>query len=158
MDVKYVTRSFQEFHTFVFEYAVVDIYSWYKEAVILNHLDQDGAILALMQIRKRIPFEPDFIQTDNGLEFQVRFNDYCDKTDLKHHHIHKSTPNENTVIERTFRTDEEDFFFSIKQPSKDYDKLSTLFADFLHYYNQKRIYLGIQLKTPFEVIRLSQMS
>lgn len=158
MDVKYITPELSGLPYTCFEYAVIDIYSRYKEAVILNHLDQDGSILALIQIRKRLPFEPDFIQTDNGLEFQGRFNEYCKQTKLKHHLIHKSTPNENAVIERTFRTDEEEFFFRMKQPPKDYDELSNLFADFLHYYNYKRIHLGIQLKTPFQVIRLSQMS
>lgn len=126
--------------------------------MILNHLDQDGAILALIEIRKRLPFSVDFIQTDNGLEFQGRFHEYCERTGFKHHLIHKSTPNENAVIERSFRTDEEEFFFRMKQIPKDYDELSVQFADFLHWYNYKRIHLGINLKTPFEVIRLSQMS
>lgn len=158
MDVKYMTPELTGLPYTCFEYAVIDIYSRYKEAVILNHLDQDGAILALMEIRKRLPFEPDFIQTDNGLEFQGRFHEYCEQTGLKHHLIHKSTPNENAVIERSFRTDEEEFFFRMKQVPKDYDELRELFADFLYWYNYKRIHLGIQLKTPFEVIRLSQMS
>lgn len=158
MDVKYITPELSGLPYTCFEYAVIDIYSRYKEAVILNHLDQDGAILALMEIRKRLPFEVDFIQTDNGLEFQGRFNAYCEKTGLKHHLIHKSTPNENAVIERAFRTDEEEFFFRMKDPPKDYDQLRNMFAQFLHYYNYKRIHLGINLKTPFEVIRLSQMS
>jgi transposase len=158
MDVKYITPELSGLPYTCFEYAVIDIYSRYKEAVILNHLDQDGAILALMEIRKRLPFIPDFIQTDNGLEFQGRFNRYCEESGLKHHLIHKSTPNENGVIERTFRTDEEEFFFRMKQVPKDYDELRSMFADFLYWYNYKRIHLGINLKTPFEVIRLSQLS
>lgn len=158
MDVKYITPELSGLPYTCFEYAVIDIYSRYKEAVILNHLDQDGAILALMEIRKRLPFTPDFIQTDNGLEFQGRFSAYCEESGLKHHLIHKSTPNENGVIERTFRTDEEEFFFRMKQIPKDYDELRNMFADFLYWYNYKRIHLGINLKTPFEVIRLSQLS
>lgn len=158
MDVKYITPELSGLPYTCFEYAIIDIYSRYKEALILNHLDQDGAILALMEILKRLPFEPDFIQTDNGLEFQGRFHAYCEERGLKHHMIHKSTPNENAVIERTFRTDEEEFFFRMKQVPKDYDELRSMFADFLYWYNYKRIHLGINLKTPFEVIRLSQMS
>lgn len=158
MDVKYITPELSGLPYTCFEYAIIDIYSRYKEAVIFNHLDQDGAMLALMEILKRLPFEPDFIQTDNGLEFQGRFHTYCEERGLKHHMIHKSTPNENAVIERTFRTDEEEFFFRMKQVPKDYDELRSMFADFLYWYNYKRIHLGINLKTPFEVIRLSQMS
>lgn len=158
MDVKYITPELSGLPYTCFEYAVIDIYSRYKEAVILNHLDQDGAILALMEILQRLPFEPDFIQTDNGLEFQGRFHTYCEERGLKHHMIHKSTPNENAVIERTFRTDEEEFFFMMEKAPKDYDQLREWFATWLHEYNYERPHLGIDLKTPIEVINLLQMS
>lgn len=157
MDVKYITPELSGLPYTCFEYAVVDIYSRYKDAVIINHLDQDGSILALMEILHRLPFQPDFIQTDNGLEFQGRFHTFCEERELHHHLIHKSTPNENAVIERTFRTDEEEFFFRMKKAPQDYDELRRMFADFLHWYNYRRIHLGINLKTPFEVIRLSHM-
>jgi IS30 family transposase len=152
MDVKYITPELSGLPYTCFEYAVIDIYSRYKEAVILNHLDQDGAILSLMEILKRLPFEPDFIQTDNGLEFQGRFHEYCEQRNLKHHLIHKSTPNENAVIERTFRTDEEEFFFRMERAPYDYDELRMWFAEYLHWYNYKRIHLGINLKTPFSIV------
>jgi len=158
MDVKYITPELSGLPYTCFEYAVVDIYSRYKDAVILNHLDQDGSILALMEILKRLPFTPDFIQTDNGLEFQGRFSEYSIKRGLKHHLIHKSTPNENAVIERTFRTDEEEFFFMMERAPKHYDELREWFAAFLHEYNYERPHLGINLKTPIEVIKLLQMS
>ena len=98
MDVKYMTPELTGLPYTCFEYAVIDIYFRYKEAMILNHLDQDGAILALVKIRKRLPFSVDFIQTDNGLEFQGRFDEYCIDSGINHHLIHKSTPNENAVI------------------------------------------------------------
>lgn len=158
MDVKYITPELSGLPYTCFEYAVVDIYSRYKDAVILNHLDQDGAILALIEILPRLPFTPDFIQTDNGLEFQGRFHDYCTQRGLKHHLIHKSTPNENAVIERTFRTDEEEFFFMMERAPMDYDELRFWFAKWLHEYNYERPHLGINLKTPIEVVQLLQMS
>lgn len=152
MDVKYVTPELSGLRYTCFEYGVVDIYSRYKEAVILNHLDQDGSILALIEIRKRLPFTPDFIQTDNGLEFQGRFHKYCEESRLNHHLIHKSTPNENAVIERTFRTDEEEFFFRMERAPKTYDELRGWFANWLHDYNYERPHLGINLQTPYEVV------
>lgn len=152
MDVKYITPELSGLPYTCFEYAVIDIYSRYKDAVILNQLDQDGAILALMKILSRLPFKPEFIQTDNGLEFQARFSTYCLERGLRHHMIHKSTPNENAVIERTFRTDEEEFFFRIKRAPKHYDELRDWFADYIYDYNYKRPHLGINLKTPYEVV------
>lgn len=152
MDVKYITPELSGLPYTCFEYAVIDIYSRYKEAVILNHLDQDGSISALLQILPKLPFKPMFIQTDNGLEFQGRFDKYCLDRGLKHHLIHKSTPNENAVIERTFRTDEEEFFFRMKRAPKHYDELRKWFAEYIYDYNYQRPHLGINLKTPYEVV------
>ena len=77
MDVKYLTPEPTRLPWTCFEYAVIDIYSRYKDAVILNRLNQDGAIAALIEIVNRLPFTPVFVQTDNGLEFQARSREHC---------------------------------------------------------------------------------
>ncbi len=158
MDVKYITPELSGLAWTCYEYAVIDIYSRYKEAVILNQLDQDGAMSALIVMLSRLPFTPVFIQTDNGLEFQGRFDALCQELKLPHHHIHKSSPNENALIERSFRTDEEEFFFRMKRAPEHYDELRSWFADYLKRYNTWRPHLGIGLQTPYRVIQLSQMS
>jgi transposase InsO family protein len=151
MDVKYLTPELTGLPWTCFEYAVMDIYSRYKDAVILNQLDQDGAIVSILEIVNRLPFKPVFIQTDNGLEFQSRFLEHCRGLGLKHHFIHKSSPNENAVIERSFRTDEEEFIYW-KAPFAHYDDLRDKYAQYLHHYNHERPHLGIDLKTPMEMI------
>lgn len=152
MDVKYITPELSGLPWTCFEYAVIDIFSRYKEAVIANHLDQDASILALLQIIPKLPFKPIFLQTDNGLEFQERFRSYVKALGMKYHYIHKSTPNENGLIERSFRTDEDEFFFRLDKAPANYDELRELFAKYLHEYNHVRPHLGIDLKTPYEVI------
>lgn len=152
MDVKYVTPELSGLTWTCFEYGVIDIFSRYKEAVILNHLDQDGSISALLTIIPRLPFKPVFLQTDNGLEFQARFRKHVEAMGLKYHYIHKSAPNENALIERSFRTDEEEFFFRLNKRPEHYDELRDLFAKYLHQYNHIRPHHGIDLKTPYEVV------
>lgn len=151
-DVKYVTPELSGLPYTCFEYAVIDIFSRYKEAVILNHLDQDGSMAAVLEIFPKLPFKPLFIQTDNGLEFQGRFHKMCEDMKLPHHMIHKSTPNENALIERSYRTDEEEFFFWLDKAPSNYDELRAWFATWLHEYNFERPHLGINLKTPYEII------
>lgn len=158
MDVKYLTPELTGLPWTCFEYAVIDIYSRYKDAIILNNLDAGGALASLFTILERLPFKPVFLQTDNGLEFQGEFHKTLLKMQLSHHFIHKSTPNENAVIERSFRTDEEEFFFFRYKGAKDYDDLRIQFAAFLKEYNEERPHLGLNLKTPLEIIQLSQMS
>jgi transposase InsO family protein len=153
MDVKYLTPELTGLPWTCFEYGIIDIYSRYKDAVILNHLDQDGSIEALLTLIPRLPFKPVFLQTDNGLEFQERFTRHVTSLSLSHHHIHKSTPNENAVIERSFRTDEDEFFFFQYKGAKDYDDLRAQYARYLSWYNTIRPHLGIQLKTPLQVVQ-----
>lgn len=100
----------------------------------------------------KLPFRPTFLQTDNGLEFQKRFHLFVTAQGMKHHYVHKSTPNENAVIERSFRTDEEEFFFFRYKGAQHYDDLRAQFASFLTFYNTQRPHLGIKLKTPLEVV------
>lgn len=152
MDVKVVTPELSGLPWTCYEYAAIDIFSRYKEAVILNQLDQDGAISALLEIIPKLPFKPVFIQTDNGLEFQQRFRDACTRLGLKYHYVHKNSPNENAIIERSFRTDEEEFFFRMERRPAHYDELRRQFADYLKYYNYERYHLGINLKTPYQVV------
>lgn len=153
MDVKYVTPELSGLPWTCFEYALIDIFSRYKEAVILNQLDPDGSVVALMNILPKLPFKPVFIQTDNGTEFLGKFHQLCKDLKLKHHYIHKRTPNENAVIERSFRTDEEEFFFLLKKQPEHYDELRDLLAKYLNFYNYERPHLGIDLKTPYKVIQ-----
>jgi transposase InsO family protein len=152
MDVKYITPELSGLPWTCFEYAVIDIFSRYKEALILNHLDQDGSISALLEIIPKLPFKPVFLQTDNGLEFQKRFRDHVKALGLNYHYIHKSTPNGNALIERSFRTDEEEFFFRLQKRPQHYDELRELFSKYLYEYNYIRPHHGIDLKTPYEVV------
>ncbi len=154
MDVKYVTPELSGLPHTLFLYAVMDIYSRYKQGVILPLLDQALAIEAVKLCVPQFPFKCDFIQTDNGLEFQKRFDTFvCQQLKLKHHYIHKSNPNENAIIERSFRTDEEEFFFfKMRKPLNEID-LNAQYQEFLQYYNLERLHLGIGIRTPAEVAK-----
>jgi len=154
MDVKYVTPELSGLPHTLFLYALIDIYSRYKQGIILPLLDQGYSIEAVKACLPLLPFKPNFIQTDNGLEFQIRFYDYITKKlRLKHHYIHKSNPNENAIIERSFRTDEEEFFFWRMKKPKDAIDLNLQYQVYLKEYNEERPHLGIDLKTPLEVIK-----
>jgi transposase InsO family protein len=157
MDVKYVTPELSGLVHTAYLYAVMDIWSRYKQGVILPLLDQRLAIEALRQINPGLPFEADFVQTDNGLEFQKAFTDFV-KNELgwEHHHIHKSSPNENAVIERSFRTDEEEFFWRLKEKPRDLIDLNAKYQEYLRYYNEYRPHLGIELKTPLQKLQSVQ--
>ena len=157
MDVKYVTPELSGLVHTAYLYAVVDIWSRYKQGVILPLLDQRLAVEALRQIVPTLPFQSDFVQTDNGFEFQKAFLNFVEG-DLGwgHHYIHKSSPNENAVIERSFRTDEEEFFWRIEEVPKDLIGLNSMYQEYLKYYNEFRPHLGIELMTPLQKLQSVQ--
>jgi transposase InsO family protein len=149
MDVKYVTPELSGLPHTVYLYAIMDIFSRFKFGVMLPSIDQALAIRSAAELIPLMPFSSDFIQTDNGQEFQARFNTFVTKElKLQHHYIHKSSPNENAVVERSFRTDEEEFFWRMDTIPKDLMELNNWYQEFLYYYNTERPHLGIDLMTP----------
>lgn len=154
MDVKYVTPELSGLPHTLFLYAIADIYSRYKQGVIFPLLDQGFSIEAARLLVPQFPFTSDFIQTDNGLEFQSRFDAFVkEELGLDHHFIHKSSPNENAIIERSFRTDEEEFFFFRMRPPVDEVDLNMQYQEYLQYFNNERLHLGIGIITPAEKAR-----
>ena len=131
MDVKYVTPELSGLPYTCYLYAAMDIYSRYKVGLILPKLDEGGSLLALYHATQQFPFALCYVQTDNGLEFQSRFHAKCSQLGLEHFYIHKSSPNENAVIERSFRTDEEECFFRLDRPAKDHLQLNTWYQSYL---------------------------
>lgn len=160
MDVKVVTPELSGLAHTCYLYAVMDIFSRYKQGIIFPLLDQAFSIAALKGIVEIFPLLPDFIQTDNGLEFQSRFHSFVTK-DLGwgHHYIHKSSPNENAVIERSFRTDEEEFFFfrlgQYGRPTDIMD-LNYKYQRYITEYNEVRPHLSLNLLTPLAKVKSVQ--
>ena len=158
MDVKYVTPELSGLPYTCYLYAAMDIYSRYKVGMILSKLDEGGSLLALYHATEQFPFALRYVQTDNGLEFQSRFHVKCTELGLDHFYIHKSSPNGNAVIERSFRTDEEECFFLLDQPAQDHLQLNTWYQSYLHTYNTIRPHMGINMLTPREAIDLYHKS
>ena len=140
----------------VYLYAVMDIFSRYKQGVMLSALDQRGAIAALRHVLPLLPVHPDFIQTDNGLEFQSSFHAFVVRRGWQHHHIHKSSPNENAVIERSFRTDEDEFFGFRMQRPRNLRDLNFQYQLYLDEYNTERPHLSLNMMTPVEKLKSVQ--
>lgn len=151
-DVKYVTPELSGLPFTCFEYAFVDIFSRFKLALILPVLDESGMILTLKYVLQESPFKIVYVQTDNGLENQSLFDRTCEENKITHYYIHKNSPNENAVVERTFRTDQDEFFFRLDKAPTDINELNAWFQKFLTYYNYERLHFSLHFKTPYEIL------
>lgn len=158
MDTKHVTPELSGLPTTCYEYAAIDILSRYKLAVILPDISDESASLALEFFLKWFPFKVEYIQTDNGLEYQRSFEEACQKHNIIHYLIHKNTPNENAVIERSFRTDQDEFYYWLEKQPEHMGQLNEWLQVFINKYNTWRPHQSLDYKTPLEVVKMVQMS
>lgn len=126
-------------------YTAIDVYSRYGYAMISEKATAQRSVFFLKKVRSYFPFKISCIQTDNGSEFGRWFTDHC-KT--KHRHNHPRSPNENGHLERfnrTFQEEPERYGLSIfiEKDVKAY----------LKYYNTKRRHMGIEFKTPAQMVK-----
>lgn len=156
MDTKHVTPELSGLSFTCYEYAAIDILSRYKAAVILPNIDAESASLALEFFLKWFPFKVKYIQTDNGLEFQRSFEDTCQKHQIKHYYIHKNSPNENAVIERSFRTDQDEFYYWLEEIPVHIGEVNDWLQRFMIKYNTTRLHQALNYKTPLEIVRIYQ--
>lgn len=158
MDTKHVTPELSGLSYTVYEYAAIDIVSRYKLAVLLPDISDESAALALQYFLKWFPFEIIYIQTDNGLEYQKTFDNLCKKHSINHYFIHKNSPNENAVIERSFKTDQDEFYYWLEQQPEHIGELNEWLQKFINEYNTWRPHQALNYKTPEEFVRMLQMS
>lgn len=158
MDTKHVTPELSGLPFTVYEYAAIDIASRYKGALILPEINDESASFALEYFLKCFPFEITYVQTDNGLEYQRSFQEFCEKRNIKHYFIHKNSPNENAVIERAFKTDQDEFYYWLGNQPQHLGELNDWLQAFMVKYNTKRYHQALGYKRPIEVVRLLQMS
>jgi len=154
MDIKHVVPELSGLSYTCYEYAAIDIASRYKVGLLLPSLDETASLLALHHAIQSYSFPLRYLQTDNGLEFQKRFHQKCIDLGLEHYYIHKSSPNENAVIERSFRTDQEEFYYWLEEPPQDHVELNAWFQKYLETYNTIRPHMGLDMRTPKEAISL----
>ena len=155
MDVKYVTPQLSGLVHTTYLYAGIDVFSRYRAGWIYPALDSGFAAEALEYFFSAFPFPVTFVQTDNGLEFQARFQRALSLFELPHHFIHKASPNENAVVERAFRTDDEEFFTHRLPRSgrpSGLPELNAKYQDWLGIYNRERPHHGLDFRTPEQML------
>lgn len=154
MDTKHVTPELSGLPVTVYEYAAIDIVSRYKLAVLLPDISSESARMALEYFLKWFPFKVVYIQTDNGLEYQSEFDEFCTRHTMHHYFIHKNSPNENAVIERSFKTDQEEFYFWLENAPQHIGELNGWLQKFILDYNTWRPHQALEYKTPMEVVKI----
>jgi len=129
-------------------YTAIDVYSRFAYARWYKRANTHSTLNFFKQVRRYFSFNILCIQTDNGSEFGKWFTDRCG---VLHRHNHPRSPNENGHLERFNRTLQEEpqkHGLSIFN-EKDVDI-------YLKHYNFKRMHMGIEFKTPSQMLDLTR--
>ena len=131
----------------IYVYTALDVYSRYGFAILAKRIGAKQSTYFLKRLIAYFPFKIRNIQTDNGSEFSFFFTDFVIRCGMTHRHIHPRSPNENGHLERFNRTIQEEIgrFGWCIFIQKD-------IQSFLKYYNTERLHMGINFKTPSQLI------
>jgi len=148
LDVKYVTlpcgRRF-------YQYTAIDVITRWRFIELFNHRDQNTTMRFLTVLLQHAPMDITLIQTDNGGEFGKQITAWLKEHTITHVFTHKSRPVENAYVERSHRTDEEEFYSLTRLPST-LSKARELVKSYLHMYNHERPHWGLGGKTPIQAL------
>lgn len=148
-DTVHLTSTFHKQRR-VYLYTVVDVYSRWAYAEYHTRIGQALSIQFLRRAEAYAGFHFATVQADNGAEFGQDFEAGMQARGTAVRHSRVRRPNDNAHIERFNRTIQEECVGSANPFSEElYGKVLT----YLAYYNEERLHLGLQCKTPASMLR-----
>ncbi|MBU6321204.1 DDE-type integrase/transposase/recombinase [Patescibacteria group bacterium] len=129
-------------------YTALDVYSRTGYAMASDKANAVVSTRFFDKTRRYFSFRIETIQTDNGPEFKTWFTDHVKRRGVLHRHNHPRSPNENGHLERFNRTLQEEMpkeGFSMHIPAD--------IPVFCEWYNTERPHMGIDCKTPAEMLK-----
>jgi transposase InsO family protein len=147
LDVKYVRQHGRTYYQFT----LVDVVTRWRHAEILASRDMETCIHFLERALRLPPFAVRTVQTDNGGEFGRKVTAWLRARGIAHVFTHKKRPQENGHVERSHRTDEEEFY-SVEPRGTNLRDLQERFQRYLAMYNAERPHWALGGKTPNEAL------
>jgi transposase InsO family protein len=111
----------------------------------------------LKEVREHFPFTIERIQTDNDSSFGPQFTWHLADLRISHRHIPPGCPEVNGKVERSHKTDAQEFYQGRRFHNK--RDLARKLKRWETEYNERRPHLALEGKTPAErVHELAQQS
>lgn len=134
---------------------LLDCFSRWAYARAMPRITCERSVQTVFAAQKLVPFRFATVQSDYGAEFSGYFTERVQKAGMRHRHIRVRQPNDNAHIERFNRTIQEELAEDINRFRDDVPKLNLAIGRYLTYYNEQRPHLGLDCRTPTEVLRSS---
>lgn len=128
-------------------YTLIDVCSRWADAAPSLRINTHRSLRFVRAAQDLAPFTFVTLQSDNGSEWSTYFSE---QIGVAHRHSRVRTPNDNGHLERFNRTIQEECLDRIPQTLRAYRRA---IPEYLRYYNTERPHLGLDLKTPLQVMR-----
>ena len=151
MDVKFLIFKKGKKKIKRYQYTAIDDATRMRVLKVYERHTQSNAIDFFKHIQKKFPFKIGMVRTDNGHEFQAKFHWAVLDQGIRHAYIKKGTPRLNGKVERSHRTDKEEFYHHLNY--KNDKDLRKKVEEWQNLYNLHRPHGGLGGKTPYERLR-----
>lgn len=134
-----------------FQYTAIDVVSKYRYLKAYSSLTQKSTLDFLGRLIVKFKSKGiniQLIQTDNGHEFQSEMAKYLSSTNINHQYIWIHTPDQNGVVERSHRTDDEEFYQLTDTRFMTLNELNQAIEEWTEKYNTKRLHFSLNFVTP----------
>lgn len=149
VDVKFIDKIALQGKRY-YQFTAIDDCTRFRVLRIYDHNTVKSATDFVEQVRQALPFAIKQIQTDNGAEFGESFSWHLADLGISHRKTKIRSPEENGKVERSHRTDEEEFYRTRRFVSIGH--CVRLLGQWEKEYNEKRPHMALKGKTPKEYL------
>lgn len=134
-----------------FQYTAIDDSTRIRALKIYEKHTQVNAMDFINYVVEKFPFRIKMIRTDNGHEFQSKFHWHVLDLGMEHAYIKPGTPRLNGKVERSHRTDKQEFYQLLEYTDdQDLGQKLTEWENFYNFYRPHGAHAG---KSPYEVLK-----
>jgi transposase InsO family protein len=134
-------------------YTVIDLYSRMSYAKVASRILPGLAAQTVLEASEYFGFSIHMVQADNGPEFGRYFSQIINGHGIAVRHSRLGRPNDNAHIERFNRTIQEECTTSRLTYRDTISSVQKRLTSYLDYYNNERVHLGLQLRTPCQMLQ-----
>ena len=134
-----------------FQYTAIDDATRIRALQVYKKHTQKNAIHFIDHVIEKFPFRIQTVRTDNGHEFQAKFHWHVEDLGMRHAYIKPGTPRLNGKVERSHKTDQQEFY-QLLEYSGDVD-LKKKLKTWEEFYNFDRPHGAFAGKTPYEALK-----
>ncbi len=134
----------------IYVYTLIDVYSRWCYAWATERINTRHSVKFLLKAQTLACFKFNCIQSDHGSEFSQHFSE---RIKMLYRHSRVRKPNDNSYLERFNRTLQDECLKNLPVSVRVFNRTLPTYLD---YYNQERLHMGINFKTPNQLLKCFQ--